>query len=93
MSYPPQTIILEPVQTAVCQPRAGGAFAVVTAVQASAEASYWPPSFKGPPPFPPQTIILALVQTAVWKPRADGAPAVVVAVHVLATGSYCPPSL
>src|ERR1039458_9476540 len=88
---PPQTIILEPVQTAVWYSRSNGALVVVVAVQVLATGSYWPPSFSGAPLNPPQTIIFEPVQTAVWLTRTVGAPVVVVAVQALATGSYWPP--
>ena len=42
--YPPQTIISLPVQTAVCQKRAGAPL-VLVAVQLSVPGSYLPPVF------------------------------------------------
>ena len=44
---PPQTIISVPVHTAVCTPRASGAFVVLVAVQLSVLGSYLPPVFNG----------------------------------------------
>jgi hypothetical protein len=91
---PPQTIILEPAQTAVWPDRPEGAAVVVVAVQVFEIGSYWPPSLRRPPNtpvLPPQTIIFEPVQTAVWLSRADGAPAVEVAVHTFVAGSYRPP--
>jgi hypothetical protein len=43
---PPQTIISEPVETAVCCHRASGALVVLVAVQLSVPGSYFPPVLK-----------------------------------------------
>src|SRR6266571_4505090 len=90
-SKPPQTIILEPDQTAVWESRPVGAPAVAVVVHESLAGSYWPPVFELLPSTPPQTIILEPVQTAVWELRPVGAPAVAVVVHESLTGSYWPP--
>src|SRR5439155_176184 len=61
ISSPPQTIILLPVQTAVCAPRAAGALVVLVAVQLGAVGLYLPPVSKTSRQpsslHPPQTII------------------------------------
>jgi hypothetical protein len=64
---PPQTIISLSVHTAVCTPRASGAFVVLVAVQVSVPESYLPPVFTGKETSlnPPQTIISLPVKTAV----------------------------
>ncbi len=46
VTTPPQTIISLPVQTAVCELRAPGAFVVLVAVQVSVLGLYLPPVFK-----------------------------------------------
>jgi hypothetical protein len=46
LSYPPQTIISLPLQTAVCSNRASGALAVLVAVQLFVLGLYRPPVFK-----------------------------------------------
>jgi hypothetical protein len=60
-STPPQTIIPLPVQTAVEEYRASGAFVVLVDVQLSKPGLYLPPVFNPPP----QIIISLPVQTAV----------------------------
>src|SRR5574340_623840 len=88
--YPPHTIILEPVQTAVWRRRAAGAPAVLVGVHESVAGSYAPPVFvvASLQSDPPQTILLDPVHAAVGKLyRAGGAPAVVVAFHESAAGS------
>src|SRR5258706_11087352 len=86
---PPQTTIRLPVQTAVWNPRAAGAFAVEVGVQVSVEGSYRPPVGVDAPP---QMIILVPSQTAVCPDLPpDGAPIVVVGLHASARGSYRPP--
>ena len=45
LSLPSQTIIFEPVQTAVNSARAVGAPVVVVGVQMPVTGSYWPPVF------------------------------------------------
>ena len=63
---PPQTIISLPVQTAVGDHRASGAWAVLVAVQEFVLGLYLPPVFEGPvETWPPQTIICVPDQTAV----------------------------
>ena len=64
-SYPPQTIISLPVQTAVCRSRPVGAFAVVVAPQPSVPGLYLPPVFEKPLLYPPHMIISFPVQTDV----------------------------
>jgi hypothetical protein len=70
-SQPPQTIISDPVQTAVCSSRGPGTFGpepVVSddGVHESIAAMYRPPVFKVPvEPSPPQTIISVPSQMAV----------------------------
>src|SRR5439155_907545 len=63
---PPQMTISLPVQTAVWNPRASGALAVLVDAQRSRSGLYLPPVLKldvsSPPP---QTIIFVPVQTAV----------------------------
>jgi hypothetical protein len=96
-SFPPQTIISVPVQTAVCRYRPTGALVVVVAVQVSVLGSYLPPVLKwllqSEPPHPPQTIISLPVQTAVCRYRPTGALVVVVGVQESVPGSYLPPVL
>ena len=76
---PPQTIIFEPVHTAVWTSRAAGAPFVVVLVQESLAASYWPPVLvRLEPVLPPQTIIFVPVHTAECRKRAAGAPPVAV---------------
>jgi len=63
---PPQTIISLPVQIAVWDNRAEGAFVVLVAAQLSVFGLYVPPVLRFPEgPSPPQTIISLPVQTAV----------------------------
>ena len=89
---PPQTIIFEPVQTAVWFMRSAGAPAVAVGDQELPIGSYCPPVLKRFVPFwPPQTIIFVPVHTAVWVVRAVGAPTVDVVDQESATGSYSPP--
>jgi hypothetical protein len=64
--HPPQTIILLPVHTAVCQYRASGASVVVVGVQVFILGLYLPPVLKYVKlKVPPQTIISLPVHTAV----------------------------
>lgn len=90
--HPPHVIILLPVQTAVCQFRAGWVTPVADHV--SVEAWYLPPLLKGIPFLsPPHTIISAPVQTAVWLYRPEGASAVLAPIQVSVDGLYLPPLL
>jgi hypothetical protein len=68
--YPPQTIISEPVQTAVWPLLPKGAFVTEVAVHESLTGSYLPPVLKEDPP---QIIISLPVQISVCPSRADGA--------------------
>src|ERR1051325_2875947 len=88
--HPPQTIILEPVHTAVCSNRACGAPTVVVAVHVSLAGSYRPPLLiwqlcSSSRPQPPHTIISVPVHTAVCCLRGNGAfvPLVVRQVSVM----------
>src|ERR1044071_1169941 len=85
---PPHTIILDPVQTAVCPARPWGEPLAVIRRQESVTGSYWPPEFSSVPTIcPPQTIIVEPVHTAVWPQRPAGAPMEEVGVQVSVTGS------
>ena len=64
-SYPPQTTISLPLQTAVCDSRLEGALVVLVAVQLFVLGLYLPPVFKKPAVLnPPQMIISLPLQTA-----------------------------
>jgi len=90
---PPQTIIWQPVHTAVWYHRAAGAPVVLVAVQLLVTGLYCPPVLNKPLlSFPPQTIIWLPVHTAVWCHRASGA-LILVAVQLLVVGLYLPPVL
>ena len=94
-SFPPQTIISLPVQTAVCDPRGGGGLIVLVAVQLSVPGVYLPPLLKymtgSTPVAPPQMIISPPVHTAVCNDRPSGALLVLVAVQLFVPGLYLPP--
>src|ERR1041384_481991 len=69
---PPQTIILLPVQTVVCNQRGEGALVKLVAVQLSVLGLYLPPLLTAPEsPMPPQTIISLAVQNAVRVARSE----------------------
>ena len=92
--HEPQTIILVPVQTAVCRSRGVGALVVEVATQESVDGLYLPPVFSLPiTPDPPHMIISVPVQTAVCLRLAGGTLVKLVAVQESATGSYLPPVL
>jgi len=91
---PPQTIIWQPVQTAVWNHRASGAFMMLVTVQLLVVGLYLLPVFnKRLLSFPPQTIISlpVPVHTAVWCHRASGAFMMLVTVQLLVVGLYLPP--
>ncbi len=91
-SYPPQTIISVPVQTAVCSFRPLGALLVLVAIQLFVFGLYLPPVLKPVRSLvPPQMIISVPVQTAVGPYRALGALVVLVAVQLSVFGLYLPP--
>jgi hypothetical protein len=92
-SYPPQTIISLPVQTALWWARVKGALSVVIPVQLSVIGLYLPPSFKFKISSAPQTIISVPVQTALWRSRGDGALTRDVDTQLSVLGSYLPPVL
>jgi hypothetical protein len=62
---PPQTIISEPVQTAVWKFLASGALLVVVAIQLFVAGLYRPPVFKALLFHPPQMIMMVPLQTVV----------------------------
>src|SRR5262245_41471858 len=87
---PPQTIMRDPVQTAVKDSRPRGEFApTLVVVHVLVFGSYTPPVLSYPTPdSPPQTIILEPVHTAACKCLAFGTGKdVEVAVQVLVAGS------
>ena len=90
---PPHTIISLPVNTAVWNHRASGAFVVPVGVQVSVTGLYCPPVLNALLPTPAQTIISLPVHTAVWASRPVGALVVLVAVQVSVLGLYLPPVL
>src|SRR5262247_2061943 len=85
---PPQTIIADPVQTAVWPRRPAGALAVLVSVHASRMGSYKPPVSRLEPP---QMSIFEPVHTAVWPARARGASVLFVGTQESPAGSYWPP--
>jgi hypothetical protein len=87
-SYPPQTIISPPVQTAVCTSRPEGALVMLVVVQLFVPGLYLPPVLRKTSPLstPPHTIISIPLQTAVWKNRAAGALAMLVAIQLSMLG-------
>src|SRR5215469_8788071 len=90
-TYPPQTIITVPLQTAVPPV---GALAVLVGVQLSVVGLYLPPVFRKPPSaLRHQTIISVPVHTAVCRPRLVGALVVLVAIQLSVPGLYLPPVL
>src|SRR5262245_44289566 len=86
---PPQTIIRDPFQTAVCSQRAAGAPEVVVASHELRPGSYRPPVFWGmtESSSPPHTTIVAPLQTAECPSRALGAPDLVTAAQASPAGS------
>jgi hypothetical protein len=88
-------IISLPLQTALCNARAEGAFVVLVAVHVFVPGLYLPPVFRAPEILldPPHTIISSPVQTAVWAYRPSGALVVLVAVQLSVPGLYIPPVL
>src|SRR3954470_3270695 len=95
-SCPPQTIILDPVQTALWPMRPLGApVAGKAPSQLLVTGSYRLPVLKNVvPSYPPQRITSLPVQTALGLERAESAPdSVVVPVQVSVSGSYRPPVL
>ena len=89
LPFPPQTIILLPVQIAVWPDLAVGALAVLVANQLSVTGLYLPPVLVPPP----QMIISLPVQTAVWPDLAVGALAVLTVSQLSVAGLYLPPLL
>jgi hypothetical protein len=91
-SFPPQIIISQSVQTAVCSNRAVGASVMLVAVHVSVRGVYLPSVLKALRPSPPpQTIISLSVHTAVCSYRPSITLVMLVAVHVSVLGLYLPP--
>ena len=93
-TFPPHTIISDPVQMAVWLFRADGADVVVVAIHESASGSYRLPVLTQSPKLvssPPQIIICPAPKTALKPRRTVGAKARVVTDHVSSAGSYLPP--
>ena len=88
-AYPPQTIIFDPVQTAVKPEYPGGVPFVDIEIQLSVAGLYRPPAYVEPP----HTIISDPVQTAGALDIPGGALTLDVGSQLYEVGSYCPPDL
>jgi hypothetical protein len=94
-SYPPQTTISLPVQTAVWCHRPVGTLVELMTVQLSRIGLYLAPLFnqwlEPSKKYPPQTIISLPVHTAVCPVRDVGALVLLMDVQISVTGLYLPP--